>query len=141
MNNLDWTNLSQANMAAMFLCLYVFMSLCLLYLGYLIGHRKSKKMKVRVTYVTEMIELLTRCLGEGMAVSTLSQEKIAEIETAIIKIQILGTHEQIGLTRNFILTFRQDGISSIEDLLLSLRNELRQLTGLEPARAKILWLR
>ena len=66
---------------------------------------------------------------------------MTNIESALADIQLLGTPEQVRLSRNFIDDMEQNEAGSLNDLLLSLRKSLREELDLEEIQDDMVFLR
>lgn len=64
-----------------------------------------------------------------------------DLEQAIADIQLLGSPELIGLAQVFSGEFAAKDEASLDDILFTIRRELRQELGEEAVTGKIVWLR
>ena len=68
-------------------------------------------------------------------------ELIDGVEDFVASIQLYGSPEQIRLMQELVDAFKQGGRVSLDAILNSLRNEIREELQLEPVKGDIWWLR
>jgi hypothetical protein len=96
--------------------------------------RLSKKRDLRIQYLIDAYRRLESTANRNNAV-------MDGLESAVADIQLFGSPEQVGLVREFAIKFAADGGASLEDLLESLRGDLRKELELGDAAARIVHLR
>jgi hypothetical protein len=110
-------------------------------LGWYIAYRTTvrrdqlaKKRDLRIQYLIDAYRRL-----ESAANRTNAQTQ--ELESAVADIQLFGSAEQITLVRKFAEEFAAERSAGLEDLLESLRADLRKELDLGISPAKIVHLR
>jgi isochorismate synthase EntC len=96
-------------------------------LGGWIGHHLSmrrdlttERRKLRVSYLLEAYRKL-----EGAANRADPKACRPDLESAVADIQLLGSFHKVVLARKFAIEIARDRTSSLDDLLLDLRQSLR----------------
>ena len=106
-------------------------------LGWFAGHwlstsrdRVNKKRDIRITFLLEAYRRLEAASHRKEITGT---KYAVDFESAIADIQLLGTPEQILLVKEVVKGIhRRDPQANARQLLLSLRNELREHLDLKP---------
>jgi hypothetical protein len=102
----------------------------------------NKQSEIRLNYLIEAYDAIAMSSQRPPAV-----EYDKMIEAAIAKIQLFGTTDQIALVHQFVDNYGASGVSgnrpqaSVDDLLFSLRNQLRAELRLAPVGSHIKWIR
>lgn len=112
-------------------------------LGWLVAHqfnawrdRENKRRDQRIQYLVEAF----RRLGKANHHPRL-HEIADELQSAITDIQLFGTEEQIRKVIAFAKTLTENGAAPMDDLLFSLREDLRKELKLPPTKEHIWCLR
>ena len=98
--------------------------------------RANKRRDLRVQYLVEAYRRL-EAAGHRSLVPPCS----SDMESAIADIQLFGSSVQVAAAQKFTLEMAQQGRASADELLDSLRNELRMEPELEHVRGKLAFLR
>jgi hypothetical protein len=96
--------------------------------------RLSKKRDLRIQYLIDAYRRLESAANRTNAV-------MEGLESAVADIQLLGSPEQVRLAREFALEFAAAGGAGLEDLLESLRADLRRELDLRDPATRIIHLR
>jgi Na+/phosphate symporter len=99
--------------------------------------RLSKKRDLRTQY---LIEAHRRLESAGNR-STNTSQWAHELESAVADIQLFGSSEQVRRARTFALEFAEHGHAALDELLESLRIDLRKELDLVVAEDCITYLR
>lgn len=78
--------------------------------------------------------ILEKCCNQG-------NKFTADFEEILADIQLFGSKEQVEMARKVIIDMAENSHSSPNELLKSLRDELREILDLPPINQKILHLR
>lgn len=110
-------------------------------LGWLIGYwttvrrdRLAKKRDLRIQYLIDAYRRLESAANRENAI-------VEGLETAVADIQLFGSAGQITLVLEFSVKFAAEGGAGLEDLLESLREDLRRELDLGASPARIVHLR
>lgn len=95
----------------------------------------NKKKEIRINYLIQAWRLLETASNRD------SQELRSNIETAIADIQLFGTRRQIELVQKFAEEMATHKSSSSSELLILLREDLRNELNLESVPNKFKFLR
>jgi hypothetical protein len=111
--------------------------------GWIAAHRfnsrrdfLNKRRELRIQYLIEAYRRL-----EAASNASNPQERQADIESALADIQLLGTLKQIQLAVKFMDEFSKRGTASLDELLSSLRKNLRLELSLEETSLSVKYLR
>ena len=89
----------------------------------------NRRSELRIQYLLDAYRTITdtanRPLEEGTTGARTFEQSLADI-------QLLGSSEQAEMATDIAKSMATDGGASMDDLLLSLREELRSELGLEP---------
>ena len=109
------------------------------FLGNWLSYRREKKHKLQEQRVQYLIQAY-RAFSKANHHPRL-YEVADELEQAIADIQLLGSPELIRLAQAFSTEFAKREETSLDDVLFTIRRELRRELGEEPVSGKIIWLR
>jgi len=98
--------------------------------------RANKRRDLRVQYLVEAYRRL-----EAAAHRQLVPPHSSDMESAIADVQLFGSAVQVHAAQQFALETAGQGGSSLDELLSSLRNDLRQELQLESIEGKLIHLR
>lgn len=96
---------------------------------------KNKRKEIRINYLIQVWRLLEAASNRDN--NTLNHN----LETAIADIQLFGTEQQIELAQQFTKEMVQSKTSNSNELLVSLREDLRKELRLETVPNKFKFLR
>jgi hypothetical protein len=96
--------------------------------------RLAKKRDLRIQYLIDAYRRLESAANRANAV-------MEDLESAVADIQLFGSADQITLVRGFAAQFAKEGGAGLEDLLESLRADLRKELDLGVSPARIVHLR
>ncbi|MBI2516860.1 MAG: hypothetical protein HYV95_08080 [Opitutae bacterium] len=112
-------------------------------LGWLAVHRltlqrekKNKARELRVQYLAKACRTFARTVLDG-EVTPMAKE----VEEAVADVYLFGTQEQISLVRKFTEEFAARQTADLDELMKSLRNDLRSELELPPLLEKPTWLK
>lgn len=98
--------------------------------------RADKRRDLRVQYLIEAYRRL-EAAGHRPLVPPYS----SEMESAVADVQLFGTAKQVAAAQRFALEMAEYGEASLDDLLSSLRDDLRRELQLERVDGKPTYLR
>jgi len=98
--------------------------------------RANKRRDMRVQYLLDAYRRL-----QGAGHRPLVPPYSLDLESALADVQLLGSPAQAALAQKFTLEMGEHGHALLDDLLLSLRNELRAELELEKIEGKLTYLR
>jgi len=109
------------------------------WLSYWLAIRKdrlAKKHDLRTQYLLEAY-----CRLEGRSNRKMSEEDERALESALADVQLLGSGTQVQLAREFALDFARKGNADLDELLESLRRDLRRELDLGSVSDRVVHLR
>ena len=111
--------------------------------GWYIAHRlniardrANKKRDLQIQYLIEAYRRLERASNRPK-----NFDNNAELESAIADIQLFGTADHVKLAEKFSFDIARNSHSSMDELLINLRAELRKELGLQEVNPEIVYLR
>ncbi len=111
--------------------------------GAYIGHvltarreRRSRLQKQRSQYLVEAYRAFAKANHHPRL-----YEVADDLEQAIADIQLFGTPELIALTQTFCREMAAEETASLDDILTTIRQNLRIELGEQPVSGKMMWLR
>jgi hypothetical protein len=97
--------------------------------------RESKRRERRTAYLVAAFRSLSK------ATHRLRLYEVAdELEQAVADIQLLGTPEQVRLAQQFANDLATTRNAEMNELLISLRDDLRSELGRKPITGRMVWL-
>lgn len=112
-------------------------------LGWKVAHRQefrrdiaAKQRELRIQYLIEAYRRL-----EYVSNRPLSPQTAPDFERAIADIQLFGSPNQVELAQRFSVEFAESGTASLDPLLNSLRQSLRQEIELDEVPSELKYLR
>lgn len=109
------------------------------YVAHALAKQRDRANKRRELLVGYLIDAYRRL--EAGAAREMTVEQAEAMESAIADIQLFGTPRQVQLVQDFALQIAETGGASIDDLLVSLRADLRAELGLTDVPARLQYLR
>lgn len=109
------------------------------YVAHVLAGRRDRANKRRELLVGYLIDAYRRL--ERGAAREMSVAQAEAMEAAIADIQLFGTARQVSLVQAFALNISEAGSASIDELLVSLRADLRRELGLADVPAHLQYLR
>jgi hypothetical protein len=113
-------------------------------LGWVIGHYINSRRDVRVKrqetttkYLIEAYRILTHDINRR----ELTTERKIKLENLIADVQLFGSAEQIKIAKELVDDIVQKKDFSLDPLLNSLRDELREQLKLEKIEGNVRWIR
>ncbi|EOW9093111.1 hypothetical protein ACPFUQ_003704, partial [Vibrio cholerae] len=111
----------------------VIVSILLAVFGWVVGHKltsqrdiRNKQRELRVKYLLEAYEVLM-VLGRNGKILL----NYKEVERAVFIIEVFGTKEQIELTRRFTKEMAENSNSNFTELVVCIRDYIRDELGLD----------
>lgn len=118
-------------------------------IGWYISHRltaerdhRNRQREERLKYLTQAYVAMAMCAGRPI-----TKERAEQFEEAVAKIQLFGAPAEIQRVHEFLKEFskaqnaRGDRRASMDPVLFSLRNALREELKLPPLSSNIAWFR
>jgi hypothetical protein len=109
------------------------------YLGHWLTFRREKRIRLqeqRIQYLVQAFRAFSRANHHPRL-----YEVADDLEQAVADIQLLGSPELIRLAQVFSEDFAKKEEASLDDIIFTIRRELRQELGEQPVTGKIIWLR
>ncbi|HMN25510.1 MAG TPA: hypothetical protein PKE38_13485 [Ignavibacteriaceae bacterium] len=113
-------------------------------LGWIVGHyftstrdRRNKKRDLTIQHLINAYTVLTNEITHRP--KSINSDRA--LEKVISDIQLFGSIEQVEIAKSLAAEIAQKGNSGIDDLINSLRNDLRRQLKLPPIEGNITWLR
>jgi hypothetical protein len=120
----------------MTLVLTIFGSLCGAAIAAVLAHRltsqrdqANRRSDMRIQHLLSAYRTLTD-RAEREAPTTAAEAR--DFEQSLADIQLLGSSEQVKMVLEMALAMEAEGTGSVDDLLMSLRDDLRKELRLEP---------
>jgi hypothetical protein len=113
-------------------------------LGWIVAHyftsqksRNDKKRDLSIEYLSNAYRFLTTEIVQR----DISDESWAKLEKVITDVQLFGSPEQVELIKNLVECIVQGGEFELDELINSLRKDLRKELGLEAVSGNVKWFR
>jgi hypothetical protein len=112
--------------------------------GWVVGHyftsmrdRRNKKRDLTIQHLINAYMVLTNEVAHRSG----TPEKDKALEKIISEIQLFGSTEQVEMAKRLAVEVAQNGSFEIDDLINSLRDDLRKQLKLSPIEGNVRWLR
>jgi hypothetical protein len=109
------------------------------YIGHWLTYRREKKNRLQQQRIQYLIDAY-RAFAKSNHHPRL-YEVADELEQAVADIQLLGSPELIHLTQVFSNELANKKEASLDEVLTTIRKDLRRELGEKPISGKIIWLR
>jgi hypothetical protein len=109
------------------------------YLGHWLAHRRDKRNRLQQQRIQYLIDAY-RAIAKANHHPRL-YEVADDLERAVADIQLLGSPELIHLAQVFSKEFAKNNEASLDDILATIRKDLRKELGETAVSGKIIWLR
>ncbi len=113
--------------------------------GWFIGHQLSaerdrinKQREIRVGY---LINAYRRLANASMRQPEKGSQYYRDMESAMADIQLFGKESQINQAKHFMEEFQKTGKGPLDELLNTLRDDLRKEMNLSKVKTNIQWFR
>lgn len=98
--------------------------------------RQNRRQEQRIDYLVSVYRAFNKANMHPKL-----YEVAEELEQAVADVQLFGTPEQVRLVRQFAHDLGTQQAASMDDLLVELRDSLRQELGADPLPKRHVWLR
>jgi hypothetical protein len=109
-------------------------------IGWLIGHYFSRLQKRRDLSLEYLINAY-RVIADEISQRPETKEANKKLEAIITDIQLFGSPEQVEMAQKLAHAVASGGEFQLNQLINSLRHDLRKQIGLKPVSDSVTWLR
>ena len=124
--------------------LKIFVTISLAVIGWLIGHyftaRRDVANKRRELVIGHLIDAY-RVITNEVSHRPESEERNIKLENILSDIQLFGSQQQIALAKQLADDVAAGGVFELNELIASLRNDLRGQLNLSAVKGNVKWLR
>ena len=124
--------------------LKIIITIVLAVIGWLIGHyftaKRDVENKRRELVINHLIEAY-RIIANEVSHREESEERNLKLENLLSDIQLFGSPEQIAIAKKLADDVASGGVFELNELIVSLRNDLRKQLNLSAVSGNFKWLR
>ena len=109
------------------------------YFGHWLTHRREKKNRLQQQRIQYLIDAY-RAFAKASHNANL-REVAEDLEQAVADIQFLGSPELVRLVQKFLDEFARNQTANLDDIIATIRTDLRKELGEKPISGRIISLR